>query len=43
MAQGSSYEMKAHERTYGSFLKLLKYGAVASFIVAAIVVYLIAS
>jgi hypothetical protein len=43
MAQGSGFEMNAHEKTYGSFLNLLKYGAVASFLVAAIVVYIIAS
>lgn len=43
MADGSSFEMNAHERTYGSFIKLLKYGAVACFLIAAIVVVIIAS
>lgn len=43
MAVNPQVEMKAHERTYGSFLKLLKYGAVASFLIAFIVVLLISS
>jgi hypothetical protein len=43
MADSSPVEMKAHERTYGSFINLLKYGTVACLIVAFIVVYLIAS
>ena len=43
MAEHSGFEMKAHEQTYGSFINLLKYGAVACLIVTAIVVYLIAS
>jgi hypothetical protein len=40
---GSHFEMKAHEQTYSSFIGLLKYGAVACFVIAFIVVYLIAS
>jgi hypothetical protein len=36
-------DLKAHEGTYGGFLGLMKYGAIASFIVAAIVVLIIAS
>ena len=43
MANSSGPHIKAHEQTYVGFISLLKYGAVASFIVAAIVVYLIAS
>jgi hypothetical protein len=43
MANGSGMEIKAHEQTYDSFIKLLKYGAIASGLVAALVVYLIAS
>lgn len=43
MADSSGFEMKAHEQTYVGFTKLLKYGAIASFLVAAIVVYLLAS
>jgi hypothetical protein len=43
MAESSQVEMKAHERTYGSFLRLLKYGALLSFLVAFIVVILISS
>jgi hypothetical protein len=43
MADHSHMEMKAHEQTYGGFLTLLKFGTVASLIVAFIVVYLIAS
>ena len=34
---------KAHEQTYTGFLGLLKWGTVASAIVAAFVVYLLAS
>jgi hypothetical protein len=43
MANSAGTHIKAHEQTYVSFIKLLKYGAVASFAVAAIVVILIAS
>lgn len=43
MANSAKMHLKAHERTYTGFIKLLKYGAVASFLIAAIVVYLIAS
>jgi hypothetical protein len=42
-AGGSGMDMKAHEQTYVGFLGLLKYGAIASFLVGAIVVLLIAS
>jgi hypothetical protein len=34
-------EIKAHARTYEGFLTLLKFGTVASLVVAFIVVYLI--
>lgn len=40
---GQAGDLKAHEGTYGGFLGLMKYGAIASFIVAAIVVLIIAS
>lgn len=33
----------AHERNYSGFLKLLKYGAAASAIVALIVIYIISN
>lgn len=36
-------DMKAHRETYESVMSLLKWGAVASFIVGAIVVVLIGS
>jgi hypothetical protein len=36
-------DMKAHEQTYTGFIGLLKWGTVASAIVAAFVVYLLAS
>lgn len=41
MADHSPTQMKAHEQTYGGFLSLLKFGTVASLVVAALVVYLI--
>lgn len=43
MADSSPMDTKAHEQTYVSFLKLLKFGTIASLVVAALVVYLIAS
>lgn len=43
MAEGGEFKMEAHERTYGGFLSLLKYGTIASAIVAAVVVLIIAS
>ncbi len=43
MADSSHVEIEAHEQTYGSFTKLLKYGAVACFLIAFIVVLIIAS
>ncbi|KTT76168.1 aa3-type cytochrome c oxidase subunit IV [Sphingomonas endophytica] len=35
-------DLKAHESTYGSMIGLLKYGAVACFLIAALVIWLIA-
>ena len=43
MAEHPHMEMKPHERTYDSFLKLLKFGAVGCIVIAFFVVYLIAS
>ena len=39
---GAPMDMPAHERTYSGFINLFKYGAVAAFAVAAIVVLIIA-
>ena len=39
----SGFELNAHESTYSGFIGLMKYGAVASFVVAAIVVVILAS
>jgi hypothetical protein len=39
---GKGSDFQAHERTYSGFITLFKWGAVASFIVAAIVILLIA-
>ncbi|MEO7170562.1 MAG: aa3-type cytochrome c oxidase subunit IV [Sphingomonas sp.] len=41
MAQ--SGDMKAHDNTYGGFLRILKVGTIITVIVAALVVLLIAS
>ena len=38
---GANIDLPAHERTYGRFIGLFKYGAIAAFIVAAIVILLI--
>lgn len=43
MADTSPANLKAHEQTYDGFLRLLKFGTVASLLLAALVVYLIAS
>ena len=43
MAESSHVEMNAHEQTYGSFTRLLKYGALVCFVVAFIVILLIAN
>lgn len=41
MAQ--SADMKAHESTYGGFMRMMKIGTIISVILAAIVVWLIAT
>jgi hypothetical protein len=38
---GKGGDFQAHERTYSGFLAFFKWGAIASFIVAAIVILLI--
>jgi hypothetical protein len=38
---GAPMDMPAHERTYGGFISLFKYGAIACAIVAAFVIYMI--
>lgn len=40
---GHEMDMKAHAGTYGGFITMMKYGTIATAIVAAIVVVLIAS
>jgi hypothetical protein len=40
---GARSELKAHERTYSSFISMAKIGTAISVVVAAIVVLLIAS
>ena len=40
---GSRGELQAHEKTYAGFVSLFKMGTIASVIVAAIVVLIIAS
>ena len=40
---GSGFELKAHESTYSRFIGLMKYGAVASFVITAIVVVILAT
>jgi len=42
-ANGAEFELKAHEQTYNGFISLLKWSAIATAIVTAIVIYLIAS
>lgn len=45
MADGSppQIDLKSHERGYSKFITVFKWGAIASFIIAAIIVYVIAS
>jgi hypothetical protein len=43
MADNSPMEFKAHERTYDGFIKMFTYGAVICFVIAFVVVYLVAS
>lgn len=40
---GSNFELKPHESTYSGFIGLIKYGAIASFVIAAAVVVFLAS
>jgi len=42
MGNNSDVEIMAHEQTYDGFVKLLKYGAVICFIVAFVVILVIA-
>src|SRR3546814_18818436 len=37
-ANGAEFELKAHEQTYNGFISLLKWGAIATAIVTAIVI-----
>ena len=39
---GAPMDMPAHERTYGSFVSLFKFGAVATFIIAMLIILIIA-
>lgn len=39
----SDNDMKMHEGTYGSVINLIKWGTIASFLVGALVVLIIAS
>jgi hypothetical protein len=41
MAEGAKIDMPAHERTYSGFIGLFKWGAVAAFLIALLVIYLI--
>lgn len=41
MADSSHVEMTAHQHTYGSFIKLLKYGAAVCAVVAFVVILII--
>lgn len=43
MAVDTGKEMKAHENTYGFFTGLMKWGTILSFIIAMIVVFIIAT
>jgi hypothetical protein len=39
---GKGSDFQAHERTYSGFISLLKWGAIASLVITAIVILLIA-
>lgn len=39
----SNGDLKAHEQTYSGFTSLLKWGAIASFIVGLIVIFIISN
>lgn len=38
---GAPMDMPAHERTYGSFINMFKFGAVACFIIAMMIILII--
>lgn len=38
---GAPMDMPAHERTYGAFINLFKYGAIACFLIAFLVIFII--
>lgn len=40
-AHASDNDMPAHERGYGAFLRMLKWGTIASVLVTAFVVYIL--
>ncbi|WP_174274409.1 aa3-type cytochrome c oxidase subunit IV [Sphingomonas bacterium] len=42
MADGAEMDMPAHERSYGNFLAMARWGAIVCAIIAAIVVLIIA-
>jgi hypothetical protein len=39
--QGAKIDLPAHERTYDSFISLFKWGAIACFLLAFIVIFII--
>jgi hypothetical protein len=39
--EGAKIDLPAHEQTYGGFISLFKWGAIACFVIAAIVVLII--
>ena len=41
MAEGAKVDLPAHERTYSRFIGLAKNGAIACFIIAFVVIFLI--
>jgi len=42
MAEGSGFEMQPHEKTYASFTRLFKWGAVVCLLAALFIMFLIA-
>ena len=38
---GAPMDMPAHERTYGSFISLFKFGSVACFVIAMLIILII--
>jgi hypothetical protein len=41
MAEGAHIDLPAHEKTYARFINLFKYGAVACFFIAFLVIFII--